>query len=433
MIVKVCDALCGAGKTRSCINMMNNQKDKRFLFVTPYLDEVDRIKEECSSRNFISPDYKITTGLSKTEDVLSLIRAGHNIAITHALFSRFTDVIKDIVRAQNYTLVLDEVIDLFQAVDYTKGELEFFERNNIVRIEDDNVIWVDEQYDGELFKDIVRMSRSKDLKSYDGKFYFWSIPADLFKSFNDVYVLTYMFDHQILKHFFDAHNIQYELIGTKIENGIYQFCQMKEMDRRRDLKSKIHILTDERYNRIGEKPFSLSSGWFKRSIEEPGQPNLVILKNNLYNTFRHYKCNNGDKMWTTFEKHYNALKGKGYSNGFLVFNLRASNEYRDKHYLAYCLNLYMFPWMRNYLIRIGADNVNQDMYALSVLIQWIFRSAIRDGEEIWLYIPSKRMRFLLTRWLENIANGDDLREITFCNKNNTGVKETARKVCRQQK
>jgi hypothetical protein len=39
------------------------------------------------------------------------------------------------------------------------------------------------------------------------------------------------------------------------------------------------------------------------------------------------------------------------------------------------------------------------------MIQWIWRSAIRDGEEVYLYIPSKRMRTLLTDWMDNISKG----------------------------
>ena len=73
----------------------------------------------------------------------------------------------------------------------------------------------------------------------------------------------------------------------------------------------------------------------------------------------------------------------------------------------------MMPWMKNYLVRIGATEVNQDMYALSVLIQWIFRSAVRKGEEVWLYVPSKRMRHLLIEWLDNLAKGEDLKTIKY--------------------
>ena len=44
-------------------------------------------------------------------------------------------------------------------------------------------------------------------------------------------------------------------------------------------------------------------------------------------------------------------------------------------------------------------SVDEDTWALSELIQWIFRSAIRENNEINVYIPSERMRNLLIEWL----------------------------------
>ena len=44
--------------------------------------------------------------------------------------------------------------------------------------------------------------------------------------------------------------------------------------------------------------------------------------------------------------------------------------------------------------------VNEDGYALSEMLQFIWRSAIRCGNEIWVYIPSSRMRELLADWIE---------------------------------
>ena len=34
------------------------------------------------------------------------------------------------------------------------------------------------------------------------------------------------------------------------------------------------------------------------------------------------------------------------------------------------------------------------------MLQFIWRSAIRNGEEIWVYIPSIRMRSLLKKWIQ---------------------------------
>lgn len=411
MEVKVCDALCGSGKTLSCINMMNNDRKNKYIFITPYLNEVERIKDSCKSRNFISPERKRSSGYSKLKDIHSLLRAGENIVSTHALFSTYTEETRELLQANNYILVLDEVIDLFQPVGLDGGDVNMLVRKNIAKTENNSVIWDDDEYTGVLFSEVMRMSKSNNLIDYDGSFFFWALPIEVFKCFKSVYVLTYMFEYQMLKHFFHANSISYELIGTKKENNIYQFCPLKEMDRRIDLRNKIHIYENEKYNEIGNKNYSLSSSWFGRAYDEPGQPKLTILKNNIYNVFR--KADNGDKLWTTLNKYKNSIKGRGYSNSFLTFNKRATNDFADRHYLAYCLNVYLMPWMKNYLIRVGAGAVNQDMYALSVLIQWIFRSAVRKGEEIWVYVPSKRMRWLLTRWVENLAAGDDLKELNY--------------------
>jgi hypothetical protein len=69
--------------------------------------------------------------------------------------------------------------------------------------------------------------------------------------------------------------------------------------------------------------------------------------------------------------------------------------------------------MKSFLDKNDGVQVDRDMYALSVLIQWMFRSAVRKGEEVWLYIPSRRMRTLLTQWLDNLAEGKDLTPISY--------------------
>ena len=44
--------------------------------------------------------------------------------------------------------------------------------------------------------------------------------------------------------------------------------------------------------------------------------------------------------------------------------------------------------------------MNDDVYAISEMVQVIWRSAIRNDEPIHLYIPSERMRNLFELWLQ---------------------------------
>jgi hypothetical protein len=42
---------------------------------------------------------------------------------------------------------------------------------------------------------------------------------------------------------------------------------------------------------------------------------------------------------------------------------------------------------------------DETLFALSEMIQFVWRSRIREGHPICLYIPSERMRHLFTEWL----------------------------------
>ena len=107
------------------------------------------------------------------------------------------------------------------------------------------------------------------------------------------------------------------------------------------------------------------------------------------------------------------LRGKGYSkefkteqlkevdkaHGFLACNARATNKYAECYNLAYCVNIYLHPAISQFFYQKGIK-VDEDLYGLSEMIQWIWRSRIRNGEKINIYIPSIRMRTLLKSWLD---------------------------------
>ena len=89
--IKVIDALPGTGKTFAKFEYMKQRPDHKWMFVTPMLDEIDRIQGEvpgekgCPELNFKAPSSR-----AKRSEVLALIESGENIACTHALFEDFT-------------------------------------------------------------------------------------------------------------------------------------------------------------------------------------------------------------------------------------------------------------------------------------------------------------------------------------------------------
>jgi len=172
-----------------------------------------------------------------------------------------------------------------------------------------------------------------------------------------------------------------------------------------DLISKIHLIhifENEKLNAIGSQEYDLSRKWF---YDSKTQNNVTTLKNHLLNYFTNI-CNakTSECLWTTFDETVIFLKGKGYARAYISLNsqnINLENNHREnRRYLAYaCNNFYS-------TIKTPIAGVDEDGYALSEMLQFIWRSAIRDGKEIWLYIPSIRMRTLLKQWIKSNSNGE---------------------------
>ena len=103
MKINIVDAQMGFGKTSAAINMINESSDdKKFLYITPYLTEVERVIASCPTKKFKQPE---TYG-TKISGIRNLFQKGENIASTHALFRLFNSEIIDLAYNNNYTLVM---------------------------------------------------------------------------------------------------------------------------------------------------------------------------------------------------------------------------------------------------------------------------------------------------------------------------------------
>ena len=123
------------------------------------------------------------------------------------------------------------------------------------------------------------------------------------------------------------------------------------------------------------------------------------LKNNTINFFNNkLKSKSSNNIWTTFKDFKLILSGKGYTKGFVSSNMRATNEYMNCTAVAYLVNKYFNPYIKRFFTSHNIE-VYEDQYAVSEMVQFIWRSAIRQGRSINVYIPSKRMRNLLKKWI----------------------------------
>ena len=404
--IKVIDSPMGAGKTSYLIQMIRKNNENKYMFITPFLDEVDRIITSCKDSKFSQPTNKAKNG-SKLESLKKLVAKGKNVVSTHALFSIADEELVKQIKSQGYTLILDEVMDVVSSADIKKSDIEMLFNENKIKVEEpyNKVIWLDEEYDGK-FNNIKNMDNNNSLYYVNKTLMVWSLPVSIFDCFEEVFISTYMFDAQIQKYYYDYFEMEYEYYHIERNISAYKIVKTINFDYDNEFKNKakslINIIDNEKLNAIGDiygngkYDTALSKTWYYKNKDS----DLIrTLKKNISNFFRHYCEDRSDlNMWTTFNDYKQLVKGKGYTKGFIPCNSRATNQYSHKKNCAYVINRYLNPFYEAFFIQRGIT-INQDKYALSEMLQWIWRSAIRNDEPINLYIPSERMRNLLVNFL----------------------------------
>ncbi|MDU2065232.1 MAG: hypothetical protein E6713_10380 [Sporomusaceae bacterium] len=267
--VNVIDALMGQGKTSWAIQMINEQPEQKFIYVTPYLAEVARIKAACPLAKFYEPQQE---GRGKLDSFHALLAEGESIVTTHALFSSVTEETRQLLEANGYILVLDEVMDVLQDEPLKKDDLRTILSNGFAHVEDDGcLVWDDSLYDGR-FNDIKTKAANRSLYLVNGCLLMWTFPVSIFHCFKEIFILTYMFHAQIQSYYFKMNDVQFDMLRVYQDGERYE---VKEHDGTLDDVSHLQIdIYDGKLNDIGKAKTALSKTWYLRASKEK----LVELK-----------------------------------------------------------------------------------------------------------------------------------------------------------
>ena len=401
--IYVVDEMMGRGKTSAAINHINNAPSKKkFLYITPFISEVERIKGCCKKKDFKEPSEKKYG--SKLRSIKYLLSDRSNIVSTHALFNMFDEDCISVCAKNDYSLILDEVADVVSQYDVTNEDFHTLLKEYVDVDEMGFMHWRKSKadYTGKFYQEKI-LCQKGCMICYNDKILLWMLPVDVFVAFKEIYILTYMFDCQIQRYYYDLFGVEYSYLYVRGgDTGQYKFSDVKvEATNIVDYRKLIHICDDNKLNFIGFETTALSKSWYNKNTKL-----IPDLKRNVYNFFRN-KCGSDskDNIWTTFSGYRALLKGKGYAKGFLAINCRATNEYRNRTCIAYCANRYVHTYIYRFFEGRGIV-MDQDGFALSEMLQFIWRSAVRDKKEIWVYIPSRRMRNLLEGWIEKVSVGE---------------------------
>lgn len=421
------DSPCGSGKTVWSIQYINSLPAKnKVIFVTPFLAECDRIIAGCSRKRFVQPSAKAGKG-RKINNFINLIKENKNIVTTHALFGAIDQSFVKELKLHNYTLIIDEALNVLNKINIYEESTEdiseepyinkkqisdiktLLDRGILIKNEDDEISWNKDFYLGKY--DILKnKSDTGNLFIMDNDLLMWTFPREIFleEVFKEVYLLTYQFDFQIHSYYFKFYNIAYDKLEVVMSG---EKCKLfpygshgVDLNFRKQARGLIEICENQKMNSVGSPSINLSEKTPKTALSikwySENRESFKVIQNNVSNFWKNIAGAAGnDRMWTCFKDFEKSMSNQTLcKKNFIAINARATNDFANKKYLCYLANRYINPCMTRFFAKRDI-HLNQDDFALAELIQWIWRSAIRNGEKIYLYIPSERMRNLLKNWL----------------------------------
>lgn len=404
-MIKIIDSMMGTGKTSGIFKMMREgQHLNRYLYISLFLDEVGdgntgvkgRIQKELPEMDFKMPQ---NTGSGKLESLKKMVSNRCNISSTHALFGIFDKELVDMLVTQGYTLIIDEAVDcisLFPEVN--KSDIHILLSGNVITIEPSGRIVWDEgkypQHNGK-YSNIRELCAMGSLYLHDNVVIIWEYPPKLLELLPDVYVITYLFEGSTMSSWMKINELGYEYADNN-KFGLKSEAEVKELAR-----ANLTLLTPPSLNKIKQTRYTFSAGWH----EDVNKDNAALVKSILRSTIVSQGAKSGDVFWTSFLSSRLKLQGAGYTKSvkgglepFLPFTTKATNNYRDYWLCMYTVNLFKNPVEVNYLRSRGVQ-FDEDSFALSQMIQFIWRGCIRGGRPMKVLILSNRMRKLLTDWL----------------------------------
>lgn len=232
----------------------------------------------------------------------------------------------------------------------------------------------------------------------------------IFKQFKRMIVTTYLFKNTFFNSYLDFKQFKY----IECKDVICRQETTKE-----SIASNINFISkyDKKF-----KNLKLSASWFDSNITSI---HFSLINNTIKNIGNSTGCkeNSRNLGYTVPKSKLGKMSQaksrvfvRGYSSedcivisddgleqsgaSFIPCSARASNRYANKTTMVHVFNRFPNPTLTLYLSKYNIDYSNE-AYALNELIQWVWRSAIRNNEKINLAILSERMRNLFTTWLEN--------------------------------
>lgn len=423
--ITVVDAVMGTGKSTWAIKEIKNSM-RRSIVVLPRKSEITRYAEKLSEHpKVVALDEDSEN--SKQDRFEDALEDANVILITHSLFEQFLKpYVFGIISCGRWHLIMDETINAFEDIKgLSKTTLRGWVNSGIVAVTKVNDRLsritpdpdVAEQYTqastfimttGE--KAILRSSLTKDMlmveDQSDQGFFTFTLSERRLNVFESVTMMTYMFKDSEMDYWCRMKNIEVDHLELTRETGLRPHSGRYSGKKFEPLVEILESNSD-----YGETHNHFSASSSRRLLTDSNRNKEHIsdvqrdLKRLFKNRTRSIMVTVDDFMFTCLSECKHIWAGKDLPAKFIgkdtwvPYSERGVNGYGHKHNLAYLYNIYVNPTISHTVNTHSDLKYNEEAHALSVMLQWIWRSAIRNNEKIRIYIPSKRMRQLLVDWL----------------------------------
>lgn len=401
--VTIVDRPCGFGKTSKLL-IPQLAEGGPYLVVVPLLSEVDRIIAEAAVPVEAPSDVQGT----KTDNLRGLLIDRLNIVTTHAMYSRLARLCREGL-LEGYRLVIDEVPSVIEVVSgpLPKSWDEFYVGDGYVEVDpiDGRVSptakWVDlkDGVSDSLNTDLFDLASSGRLHVTDRTFFLSVLPVELLSAGMAVTVYTYMTEASYLVAYLNKMGVSYEIDVDPQEDERFR-SRSARLITIRDIPS----LTDIKWSHTAQGKIRPAEArriaGAMKSIRQNKIPE-VPLQDILVTTRK--------GLWTVDHQGSDRRAG-AFSKGTRMTGANwVANTTRGTNYFIHCSHVFYLydqhpnPGITGWLGIEGRGH--SEAYALSEMVQLVYRSRVRRGEPITLYVPCQRMRNIFTGWLE----GDRLR------------------------
>ena len=400
--IKIIDKPCGSGKTTAMISNFNNQD--KYLVIMPLLSEVDRIVEGSKEVEFVQPHANDNNAGTKYASLEEHLILGRNIVSTHKMYESIVPLAKAGLLS-DYHIIVDEVPDVVQAIaKKSKTSIdEFYIDTGFIEVDEGGGLvsptqkWIESKNEvsDTLSPKILSAAMSGCLYLQDRQMFIWALPEVILEAGLSLTVLTYKAEGSLFVAYLRKLGLSFQL-----ENDASMDNQFREKAAELIAIKDIQALKDEKFSHNAQQQGCKSASYCKKvsgSLKNLRGRKLrdVNAKDILITCMK--------EAWLKPANDNNVKLGPFAKDSRLGEANWIPNTTRGTNNFAHCSHLiYLYDQHPNpYITRWLGDSSREfaDAYALTELIQWVWRSRVRKEEPITLYIPSLRMRTLFEMWL----------------------------------